>query len=137
MRPGRSGESTGTRDGGLLGVFRVLALIAVLAGAAGSIGLMLRVGSRQRSLVLMGLFAGWVLSPFVALAWAGMVSDRRPSFDRGILYVGMLSFSLMALALYGGVIPMPSGSRPAFVFLMVPLGSWVLIAIAALVSRRR
>jgi hypothetical protein len=38
------------------------------------------------------------------------------------------------------IVSMPTGSKPAFVFLVVPLGSWLLLTIAvpiaALVSRR-
>jgi len=120
---------------GPLGVLRALALIAVVTGAAGSIGLMLFAGSRQRSLVLIGLFTGWVLSPFAALAWAGIVSKGWPSFARSTLYGGMLILTLASLLLYSGLIPMPPGSRPAAVFLVVPAGSWILMALAAFVGR--
>jgi hypothetical protein len=121
---------------GPLGVFRALALIAVVTGAAGSIGLMLFAGSRQRSLVLIGLFTGWVLSPFVALAWAGIVSKGWPSSTRTALYGLMLLLTLLSLGMYDGILPMPPGSKPAAVFLMVPVGSWLLIAIAAFAGRR-
>jgi hypothetical protein len=121
---------------GSLGVFRALALIAVATGALGSMGLMLFAGSRQRSLVLIGLFTGWVLSPFAALAWAAVVSKGWPSFERSTLYSGILILTLASLLLYSGLIPMPAGSRPAAVFLVVPAGSWVLIALAALLGRR-
>lgn len=121
---------------GRLGAFRIAALIAIVGGAAGSIGLMLLAGSRQRSLVLIGLFTGWVLSPFVALAWAGLVSVRWPDFARKTLYGGMLGLPVVSLLMYGGVIPMPSGSRPAAVFLVVPLGSWLIMTLGAVVSVR-
>ena len=137
MSPSRRGES-GERDHGRgLGAFRALALVAVMTGAAGSLGLMLSAGSRQRSLVLIGLFTGWVLSPFVALAWAGFVSKGWPSFARATLYGLMLLLTLVSLGMYDGILPMLPGSRPAAVFLVVPLGSWVLIAIAAFAARSR
>lgn len=125
-----------TNPGRPLGVFHALALLAVMMGAAVSIGLMLFAGSRQRSLVLIGLFIGWVLSPFAALAWAGLVSKGWPPFARATLYGLMLLVTLVSLGMYDGVLPMPPGSRPAAVFLMVPLGSWVLIVIAAFAGRR-
>ena len=56
------------------------ARLATVAGAAGSIGLMLRVGHRNDStipLLLLVLFTGWVLSPFVALLLAERVWNRR------------------------------------------------------------
>lgn len=119
---------------GPLGALRIAALIAIAAGAAGSVGLMLLAGSRQRSLVLIGLFTGWVLSPFVVLAWACLVSARWPAFARKTLYGGMLVLPVVSLLMYGGVIPMPSGSRPAAVFLVVPLGSWLIMMLGAVVS---
>lgn len=119
---------------GLLGVLRIAALIAIVAGAAGSIGLMLLAGSRQRSLVLIALFTGWVLSPFVALGWAGLVSTRWSAFIRATLYGGMVVLPVVSLLMYGGIIPMPSGSRPAAVFLVVPLGSWLIMMLGAVVS---
>jgi hypothetical protein len=52
----------------------------------------------------------------------------------------MLMNTLGSLAFYGGIVSMPPGSKPAFVFLVVPLGSWLLLTIAvpiaAFVSRR-
>jgi hypothetical protein len=136
MSSRRPRESPDRNFGGPLGLFRALALIAVTTGAAASIGLMLLAGSRQRSLVLIGLFVGWVLSPFAAAAWAGVVSGGWPSFTRATLYCLMFLLTLVSLAMYDGILPMPSGSRPAAVFLIVPLGSWVLIAIAAFAGRR-
>ncbi|HEX7198860.1 MAG TPA: hypothetical protein VF213_05265, partial [Dongiaceae bacterium] len=57
-------------EGGFLGFLRRAALIAALAGAAGSLGLMHRAGHRNPSRLLVLLFALWVLSPFTALVWA-------------------------------------------------------------------
>lgn len=124
-------------DGGFLALLRGVALIAVVVGAAGSVGLMLRAG--HPPLFLRVLFAGWVLSPFVALALARIASKRWSVPTRATLHAVALVIALGSLACYGGLIPMPPGSRPAFVFLVVPLASWLLltiaIAIATLVSR--
>jgi len=49
-----------------------------LAGAVGAVGLMLRAGHRNNSLVRMALFAVWVSSPFVALTWFNRISQRWP-----------------------------------------------------------
>ncbi len=56
----------------LLGRLRAAAQAAVVAGAVGSVGLMLRAGQRT-PLFLLVLFVFWILSPFVALAWANRV----------------------------------------------------------------
>src|SRR5258708_3877935 len=65
--------------------------IALLAGAAGSLGFMLHAGkNNSKILFLIILFAGWVLSPFVALIVAHGVSKRWPVVTRTALYCVML-----------------------------------------------
>jgi hypothetical protein len=136
-----SNASPGLPESGLLGLLRGAALIAVLAGAVGSFGLMLHAGSRQRSLILIGLFTVWELSPFVALVWAHVVSKHWSVLTRATLYSVMLILALGSLAIYGEAALGPPRPKPAFVFLVVPLASWLLIAavlpIAALISGRR
>ena len=61
-----------------LGLLRAAALIAVLAGAAGSVGLMLHAGRHNASRILLALFALWVLSPFMALLLVNVISKRWP-----------------------------------------------------------
>ena len=125
---------------GFLSLLRGAALIVVLAGAVGSFGLMLHVGRRQRSVILIGLFTVWELSPFVALICAHVVSKRWSVFARSTLYGVMLVLTLGSLATYANVALGPPRPQPAFVFLVVPLVSWLLIAIvlpiAALISGR-
>ena len=115
-------------------VLRTMAFLAVAAGAAGSLSFMFLAGSRQRSMLLMALFTVWVLSPFVALGWAARISVRWPSSASAAICVGILVLAVFSLLMYSGVMPMPRGSRPAAVFLLVPLASWVLIAIGGWVS---
>ena len=76
---------------------RRLALIAVVVGAAGSVALMLRVGQRAPAFLLF-LFAGWVLSPFVALAFAHGASRRWSVVEGRMLTCVMLIVSLASLA---------------------------------------
>ena len=127
-------------EGGFLGFLHAAALIAVLAGAVGSVGLMLHAGHRNPSRLLLVLFALWVLSPFIALVLANMVSKRWSVFTRATLYSVTLVITLGSLALYGDVAFGPPRSTPAFMFLVVPVASWLLmtivVPIAALISRR-
>lgn len=126
-------------EGGFLGLLHAVALTAVVAGAGGSVGLMLWVGYRNPSRVLLVLFAIWDLSPFVALALADIVSKSWSVITRATLYGVMLVLTLSSLAIYGDVVLRPR-SQPAFAFLVVPLGSWLLMTIvvplAALISGR-
>ena len=125
-------------EGGFLVLFHAAALIAVLAGAVGSVGLMLHAGHRNPSRLLLVLFALWVLSPFIALVLANMVSKRWSVLTRAALYTVMLVLAVGSLAIYGDVALGPPRTKTAFVFVVVPPASWLLIAIvvpiAALIS---
>jgi hypothetical protein len=131
--------SRGRPDGGFLGLLHGVALTAVVAGAVGSVGLMLWVGHRNPSRVLLLLFVIWDLAPFVAVILADMMSKRWSVITRATLHIVMLVLALTSLALYGDVVLRPR-PQPAFLFLVVPFGSWLLmtivIPIAALVSGR-
>jgi hypothetical protein len=101
---------------------------------------MLWVGHRNPSRVLLGLFVVWDLSPFIALILADIVSKRWSVLTRATLYGVMLIVTLGSLAFYGDVVWRPQ-PQPAFMFLVVPLASWLLttivVPIAALISGRR
>jgi hypothetical protein len=132
--------SRGMSDGGSAALLRAVALTAAVAGAVGSVGLMLWVGHRNPSRILLALFLIWDLSPFIGLLLAEMVSKRWSVITRATLHIVMLVLALSSLALYGGVVLRPR-PQPAFMFLVVPLGSWLLmmiiVPIAALISGRR
>jgi hypothetical protein len=119
---------------GFLGRLGAAALIAVLAGAVGSVGLMLRAGHRNPSRLLLGLFALWVLSPFGALVVAHKLSSRWSVLTRTTLYSLMLLITLGTLAIYGYVALGPPRAQTAFVFIVVPPASWLLTAIVILVT---
>jgi len=133
--------SQGRREGGFLGLLRTAALIAVPAGAVGSVGLMLLVGHRNPSGLLIVLFALWVLSPFMALVFANVLSRCWSVPIRATLYSVMLVITLGSLAIYGALAFGPLSAKAGFVFLVVPAASWLLIApvvsIAALISARK
>jgi hypothetical protein len=119
---------------------RTVALLAVMAGAVSSVGLMLRVGYRNPSRLLIALFLVWDLSPFVVLVLADMFSKRWPAITRTTLHAVMIVIALGSVALYGDVVLRPR-PQPAAMFLIVPVASGLLILvvlpIAALISRRR
>ncbi len=120
---------------------RVAALIAAVAGGVGAAGLVLyaciRIGSPR---VLMGLFALWVLTPFVALLVAYVRSRRWPVLTQTVLCWLILVVAVVSFGLYA---PVALGEQKpkAPVFVVVPPASWLLIAIvltaAALISAKR
>jgi hypothetical protein len=119
------------KNPGGFGLLHIAALIAALAGAGGSFGLMLHAGRHQNSKILLILFTIWVLSPFVALVLANGFSKRWPVRARLTLYRMMLVLTLGSLAIYGYDAWRPLKAQRAFVFLVVPLASWLLIAMVA------
>lgn len=137
-----SKESQGKPGAGFLRVLRAAALIALLVGTVGSVGLMLHAGRRKDAPpLLLALFALWVLSPFVALVLANIVSKGWSVITRATLHCMMLVLTLGSLAIYGDVALGRPGPKTTFVFVITPPASWLLItlvvSIAALISRRR
>ena len=110
------------------------------AAAIAAVGLTLWVGRGGSSLVLMLLFAGWVLGPFVGLLVADKMSRRWSPLTRKTLYIVMLVVALASVAAYLAV-AVRQPAQPAFMFLVVPPCSWLLmviaIGIAAFVSDKR
>ena len=100
----------------------------LVVGAAGSLILMFNAGSNQKSILLIVLFTGWVLSPFIALLIADIISKRWLLKPRVTLYFLMLFITLVSLLGYSGALNVP-GTKPAFKFLIVPVVLWVLILI--------
>src|SRR6266481_3056697 len=92
------------------------ALIAVLAGAAGSLGLLLRATSPTSLVVRLAI---WVVSPFVALFWASIVSKRWSVQTRVTLYGVILVVPVSCLAIYVADAIWPRTSPGPFVFIPV------------------
>ena len=134
-----SKASRGRPDVGFPGRLRAVALIAVVAGAVGSIGLWIH-ATQHPPLTIVVLFVIWVLSPFVALLLADVVSKRWSVLTRATLHSVMLVVTLGSLAIYGYDALRPRKAQAAFWYVLVPPFSWLLIAvvvpIAALISRR-
>jgi len=134
-------EISRARERGFLRLLSAAAPIAALAGAVGSVGLVLYAGRNNKSLILMIVFALWVLAPFAAVLLANVVSKRWSALTRATLHGSMLLLMLGTLAIYVVVALRPPRPQGAFAFVMVPPASSLLVAIAisvaALVSGRR
>ena len=75
-----------------------------------------------------------MLSPFVALFVANIILKHSLVRVRVILYSLILVVAVGSLAGYSGALS-PPGVKPAGIFLVVPLISWVLIALVTLMAR--
>lgn len=117
-------------------VLRTVALVAAVVGAVGSIVCVLRVGHRNKSIVLIAMFVIWDVAPFVGLLLAHRASRRWPSIAQSALSGVTLVVALASLAIYGVVALGPPRPTPASWFLIVPVASWLLIALVLRIARR-
>jgi hypothetical protein len=97
---------------------------------------MLYAGRHQRSLILLLLFAGWTVSPFLAAAFACVISKRRPGAARAALSIVTLILTLGSLVVYAATAFGYTSAKVGFVFLVGPFLSWVLLAIVAAIALR-
>ena len=124
-------------------MLRTVALMAAAIGGAGSVAFLLQAGRRNSELILLvTLFSVWVASPFIALAWAILRSERFTETVQTTLFGLTIVLALASLAIYGRVIDLkPAGSPNTFLFVAVPPALWafiiVVLSIAWLRSRRQ
>jgi len=116
-------------------LLQIMAIIFAFIGAMGSLYFMFRAGRNQKSILLMVLFTGWVLSPFLGMLWASKTSNRWVIPARESIYWLMIILAIGSLVAYSGAL-LPSGTKTAFIFLVAPFTSWVVIVIGILISRR-
>jgi hypothetical protein len=113
---------------------RATALIALVLGALGSLYFVINAGRNNSSILLPALFVIWVLSPFVAFLIANFIFKRWSFLKRKTFYWLMLMVTIGSLFFYS-VFNTP-GTKRTFIFLIVPLMSWLLIIISILVLGR-
>ena len=119
-----------------LNLMRTVALVVLLLGVVGSFSLVLYNGRNNKSILLIALFVVWVLSPFIGLFITDKVSKSWIYITRKTLYIIMLILTVASLLSYSGVLS-PAGTKTAFVFLVTPLISWVVISIFILITRSK
>lgn len=119
--------------------FRRVARTALAIGAAGSLALMLYAGRHNPSIGLILLFAGWVSSPFAALAIAERWARHWLPVLRAAFYGVMFAVAIGSLLVYvfDALRPRP---QAAFFYVLVPPSCWIIggavLGIAALLARR-
>ncbi len=116
-----------------LNLLRTITFLVVLGGAIGSFGLVFQAGRNNDSVLLQLLFIIWVLSPFIALLMVNRNAKHWSDSTTVTLYVLMLFISICSLISYSGIVSIPD-TKPAVVFLIVPLVSWILMGIVILLA---
>src|ERR1700738_3072023 len=85
--------------GGALTGLRFTALIALVIGAAGSLGLWIHAAKHPPPLLVV-LFVIWVLSPFVILGIGHVMAKRWSPSTQAALYWVTLLVSATSIAIY-------------------------------------
>ena len=104
--------------------------IAVLGGAAGSLALMLYAGRSNTHILITIGFIFWVLAPFALLGLAERRSANWPPATRSMLGTLIWIVVLGSLVIYAYRAAVPPRSTGAFLFVIVPPVSVVLVVIA-------
>ena len=116
-------------------ILKTVALASLLIGTIGSLYFTFAAGHHQKSYILIGLFAFWVLSPFVGLY---ILSERSHSISvnsRQLIYWTILFLAIISIAGYSGLISF-NDAKPAFRFLFIPGLSWLIILIIWFIAGR-
>jgi len=103
--------------------------VAILVGAAGSLALLLYAGRSNTHLLITLGFIVWVLAPFGLLALAERRSGGWAPATRATLHVLTVLVVAGSLAIYGYRAAFPPRSTGAFLFVLVPPLSVVLVLV--------
>ena len=119
---------------------RLTAVVALVLGAAGSLGLWIRAAQHPPPLIIV-LFVVWVLSPFVILGIAHVAAKRwAPSTQAALCWVTLL-VTVASILIYADDAVGHRPAHPAFVYVAVPPVSWLVSAVAiglgARIARRK
>jgi hypothetical protein len=116
-------------------LLRRIALTITVLGAVGSLVFMFHAGRSQKSIVLIALFTVWVLSPFIGVFIVNKISIRWPANVRVLYYWFMIILTILSLFAYSGKF-IGHNTKAAFIFLVGPLASWLLIVIFFLIASK-
>jgi hypothetical protein len=116
------------------------AQVVTVVGGIVSVGLLLYLGRRNKSIVLRILFSIWVLTPFLLSLLLNLLLAKRASLiTQKTLQVAMFIVSLISLVLYSDTVLRPPVSQPVARFVALPVISSIVIILvvgaAILISR--
>lgn len=117
-------------------LFHKISLIILWAGALCSLIFTIMAGRQNHSIILRLIFAFWVLLPFIALTIINFISKQWAPSALVILNLLMIFITLGSLVFYSGIWSLKT-VKPAFIFLVIPLLSWLLMLVIILPVLRR
>lgn len=119
---------------------RFTALIALVIGAAGSLGLWIHATHHPPPLLIV-LFVVWVLSPFVVLGIGHVMAKRWALSTQTALCWVTLLVAVASIAIYADDAVSHRTAHPAAVYVVVPPAAWLVsiaaIGLGAWIARRK
>jgi len=112
------------------------AQMSLILGAAGSLALTIYAGRHQHSVALLAMFVVWVLLPFVGLFASNRASPAAPASGRISLQIATVIICASSLLAYGTVALGPPHHNTAFIFIVFPAVSWLVIGVDLLIARK-
>lgn len=106
---------------------RQIVRVGVWIAAAGSLACTLYTGRHNSSVLLIVLFAVWVFSPFVGLAWVNRIAESGPRDLAAAIRASSLVICVSSLILYAAVGASRATHHTAAAFLLVPASSWLAV----------
>lgn len=102
---------------------RMAARVFVVLCALGSLACTLYAGQHNRSVLLVAMFAVWVIAPF-----AGLLVVLRSAGQAGTVVPAIaITLSLATLVLYAAFALHPLARTAAAPFLLLPMCSWAVV----------
>ena len=108
--------------------------VAILVGAAGSLALLLYGGRSNTHLLITLGFIAWVLAPFALLALAERRSRSWSPLAQTTLRAMTLLIAAASLGIYAYRAAFPPRTTGAFLFVIVPPVSVILVLVALVIS---
>jgi hypothetical protein len=115
-------------------IIRLAYFVSVTLGAGGSLAFMFRVGRHNPSAILMILFTLWVVAPFAAMVLALLLFKKWSVGSRAWFHFFTIIVALGSSGIYGDVAFGTPRPQPAFMFLVVPFVSLIVIGAALLIA---
>jgi hypothetical protein len=116
---------------------RLAARVFVVLCALGSLACTLYAGQHNRSMLLVGMFAVWVVAPFAGLFVVLPRWESASSQSATLLHATVIVFCITAFFIYAMNTLHPRGHNAAAPFLLEPLFMWGGIASGFLFVRSR
>jgi hypothetical protein len=118
-----------TRGDPPLAGLRLTALVALVIGAVGAIGLWISAAKHPPPLLIV-LFVIWVLSPFVILGIGHVMAKRWALSTQSALYWVTLLVTIVSIGIYADDAVSHRTAHHAAVYVVVPPASWIVSAVA-------